>query len=252
MSVPSASEPPVSVVVATYNVHDCIGRDGRYDPERVLTILRELDADLLALQELQWEPEVALDVLQYFASQLHYRAIPGATLLRRNGHYGNAILTRLPVERIRRVDLSLPRREPRGAIEVVVDTPCGPLSAIGTHLGLLPGERHKQMLRLLKLLAEAPDPALLFGDLNEWFVWGRPLRWLRAHFGHTPDLATYPAVYPLFPLDRIWVKPNSLLAELKVHATPLARETSDHLPLRAVLDCCDNSNSLKYKDFSHG
>jgi endonuclease/exonuclease/phosphatase family metal-dependent hydrolase len=225
------------VVVATYNVHDCIGRDGRYDPERVLTILRELNADLIAIQELQWEPEVAMDVLQYFASRLHYRAIPGATLLRRNGHYGNAILSRLPVKHIRRVDLSLPHREPRGALDLLIETSRGPLRAIGTHLGLLPGERRKQMSRLLELLATESDPALLFGDLNEWFLWGRPLRWLRAHFGHVPDLATYPAFYPLFALDRIWIKPRFLLAEIAVHSTPLARETSDHLPLRAVLNC---------------
>jgi endonuclease/exonuclease/phosphatase family metal-dependent hydrolase len=226
----------VPVVVATYNVHDCIGRDGRYDPDRVLTILRELDADLLALQELQWEPEVALDVLQYFASQLHYRAIPGATLLRRNGHYGNAILSRLPVRQIRRIDLSFPHREPRGAIDLIAETSGGPLRAVGTHLGLFPGERRKQMSRLLALMAGGTNPALLFGDLNEWFLWGRPLRWLRRHFGHVPDIATYPARYPVFALDRIWVKPRSLLREIRVHATPLARETSDHLPLRAVLD----------------
>lgn len=224
------------VVVATYNVHDCIGRDGRYDPDRVLAILRELNADLIALQELQWEPEVAMDVLQHFAAQLHYRAIPGATLLRRNGHYGNAILSRLPVTRIRRVDLSLPHREPRGAIDLLVETSGGPLRAVGTHLGLFPGERRRQMSRLLALMAGAPNPALLFGDLNEWFLWGRPLRWLRAHFGHVPDIATYPARYPVFALDRIWVKPRSLLAGIGVHASPLARETSDHLPLRAVLD----------------
>lgn len=226
----------MAVVVATYNVHDCIGRDGRYDPDRVLTILRELDADLLALQELQWDPALAMDVLRHFAAQLHYRAIPGATLLRRDGHYGNAILSRLPVRGIRRIDLSLPHREPRGAIDLVAETPRGPLRVVGTHLGLFPGERRKQMSRLLELLAEGPDPALLFGDLNEWFLWGRPLRWLRRHFGHVPDLPTYPARRPLFALDRIWVKPRSLLAEIGVHSTPLARETSDHLPLRAVLD----------------
>jgi endonuclease/exonuclease/phosphatase family metal-dependent hydrolase len=226
----------MAFVVATYNVHDCIGRDGRYDPERVLKTLWELDADILALQELQWDPEVAVHVLEYFANRLRYRAIPGPTLLRRNGHYGNAILSRLPVRNIRRWDLSIPGREPRGAIDLFIDGPGGGVRVIGTHLGLFPGERRKQMSRLLKMLSEEPGPAVLFGDLNEWFLWGRPLRWLRAHFGHIPDLATYPSAYPLFALDRIWVKPRHWLVSLAVHATPLARETSDHLPLRAVID----------------
>lgn len=242
----------MGLVIATYNVHDCIGRDGRYDPDRVLTIIRQLDADLIALQELQWEPEVAMDILQYFASELHYRAVPGPTLLRRNSHYGNAVLTRLPVKNIRRWDLSIPGREPRGAIDLTVDTPCGVLRSIATHLGLLPGERRKQMSRLLEILTKEGRPAVLFGDLNEWFLWGRPLRWLRTHFGHVPDLATYPSIRPLFALDRIWVKPRELLADLTVHATPLARETSDHLPLRAVLKCAEvpDSRSLLIEEVS--
>lgn len=226
----------MAVSVATYNVHDCIGQDRRHDPERVLAVLRELDADLLALQELQWEPQAALDLLQYFAGQLHYRAIPGGTLLRGNGHYGNAILTRLPVRQVRRMDLSVPHREPRGAIEATVDLPSGPLRAVATHLGLWPGERRQQVSRLLARLDGKPGPVLLLGDLNEWFIWGRPLRWLHAHFGHSAHLPTYPACRPLFALDRIWVKPKSLLAELRVHATPLSRAASDHLPLLARLD----------------
>lgn len=240
----------MSLVVATYNVHDCVGRDGRYDPERVLTIIRELNADLIALQELQWEPEVALDLLQHFAARLHYRAVPGPTLLRRNGHYGNAILTRLPVRNIRRVDLSIPNREPRTAIDLSVESPCGPLRAIGTHLGLFPGERRKQMTRILSILANAEPPTLLFGDLNEWFLWGRPLRWLRNHFGHIPDIATYPSIYPLFPLDRIWVKPREMLADIAAYTTPLARETSDHLPLRAVLKAPAMDHELSGPDSS--
>jgi endonuclease/exonuclease/phosphatase family metal-dependent hydrolase len=232
----TACDPPSrSVVVATYNVHDCVGLDGRYDPARVLAILRDLDADLLALQELRWDPDEAMHVLDHFADCLGYRAIPGATLLRRNGHYGNAILTRLKVARIHRVDLSVPHREPRGAIDLQLDTPLGPLRAIGTHLGLFPGERRKQMSRLLEMLVKEQGPVVLFGDLNEWFLWGRPLCWLRAHFGHIPDLPTYPSRRPLFALDRIWVQPRTWLTELAVHATPLARRTSDHLPLRAVL-----------------
>jgi endonuclease/exonuclease/phosphatase family metal-dependent hydrolase len=76
---------------------------------------------------------------------------------------------------------------------------------------------------------------VLLGDLNEWFLWGRPLRWLRRHFGRTPAPATFPARWPLFALDRIWVEPVRLLERIEVHRNGFAREASDHLPLRATL-----------------
>lgn len=223
------------LVVATYNVHRCIGRDGRSDPGRTLAVLRELDADVIALQELQWQPADARHLLQQFALGLGYTALAGPTLLRETGHYGNAILTRLAVRETEALDLSVPGREPRGALEALLDAPGGPLRLVATHLGLRPYERRAQMRRLLARLRGSTSASVLLGDLNEWFLWGRPLRWLRARFGRTPAPATYPAQRPLFALDRIWVEPRRLLHELRPHASPLARVASDHLPLRAVL-----------------
>jgi endonuclease/exonuclease/phosphatase family metal-dependent hydrolase len=79
-----------------------------------------------------------------------------------------------------------------------------------------------------------PHPTLLMGDLNEWYLWGRPLRWLHAHFNEIPATPpTFPARRPLFALDRIWVAPSGSLRRLFGHATPLARVASDHLPLIA-------------------
>jgi endonuclease/exonuclease/phosphatase family metal-dependent hydrolase len=72
------------------------------------------------------------------------------------------------------------------------------------------------------------------GDLNEWYLWGRPLRWLHAHFREKPRAPpTFPARRPVFALDRIWISPAGCLRRLRCHATPLAREASDHLPLTA-------------------
>jgi len=82
---------------------------------------------------------------------------------------------------------------------------------------------------------KAARPVVLLGDLNEWFLWGRPLRWLRRHFGRTPAPATYPARWPLFALDRIWVEPARLLERIEVLSAAPARAASDHLPLRAML-----------------
>lgn len=224
------------VVVATYNVHRCIGRDGRFDPERTLAVLRELDADAVALQELQWRPADAMHLLQELALKLGYAALAGPTLLRAEGHYGNAVLTRLPVLDSASVDLSVPGREPRGALNVLLEAPSGPLRLIATHLGLRPYERRLQMRRLLALQCGDASAMVLLGDINEWFLWGRPLRWLHARFGRTPAPGSFPARRPLLALDRIWVEPRSILRELRAHASPLARAASDHLPLRAVLE----------------
>jgi len=225
----------VEISVATWNVHRCTGRDGRHDPARTLAVLRELDADVIALQELQWRPEDALHLLDDFAGHLGYTPLAGPTLLKQDGHYGNAVLTRLGVMRVERIDLSVPGREPRGALDIFLDGRIGVLRVVATHLGLAPWERRVQMKRLLGRLDRGGNPVVLMGDLNEWFLWGRPLRWLRRHFGRTPAPRTFPARFPVFSLDRIWVEPRRMLLEAGVHDSPGARIASDHLPVRAVL-----------------
>jgi endonuclease/exonuclease/phosphatase family metal-dependent hydrolase len=107
---------------------------------------------------------------------------------------------------------------------------------MATHLGLRPYERRWQMRQLLEHLDRGPQcPTVLMGDLNEWFLWGRPLRWLHAWFGTTPAPATFPSALPLFALDRIWVRPRALMARLFVHDGGRAAEASDHLPLVAQI-----------------
>ena len=149
------------LTVATYNVHGCIGRDSRFDPERTLGVLRELDADVIALQELRWKPEEALHLLADFGNRLGYTALAGPTLMREDGHYGNALLTRLGVRDLARVDLSLPGREPRGALDVRLEFGGAVLRVVATHLGLRPSERRAQMRRLLALMRVRESTNLL-------------------------------------------------------------------------------------------
>jgi len=226
----------VRVVVASYNIHRCYGGDGRCAPARVGQVIKALDADVVAMQEVETRAEGGLDLLEALAGH-EYRAIAGPTLFRENAHYGNALLTRLPVQDVRLHDLSVAGREPRGAIEVLLGSHGAPaLRVVATHFGLAPWERRAQARRVLELL-EPRSTALevLLGDLNEWFLWGRPLRWLHRAFAQTPAPATWPARRPLFALDRLWVRPRAALASLARHDGPLARSASDHLPLRAEL-----------------
>lgn len=222
--------------VATYNVHGCVGGDGRLDPGRIAAVLEELGADVLALQEVESVEVDGIPLLDFFAHRTGLVPLSGATLLRGGRDYGNALLTRLAVEREQRIDLSVPGREPRGAIDAWLAWGDRTLQAVATHLGLGPGERREQVGRLLGALqVGGSDVTMLLGDLNEWAVSGRPLRALRRHFPATPCPRTFPARWPLLSLDRICVRPSFVLSRVWTHASPLARRASDHLPLVAEL-----------------
>jgi endonuclease/exonuclease/phosphatase family metal-dependent hydrolase len=224
------------IMLATYNIHACIGADSRFMPERTVQVLRELDADVIALQEVEHHAIDDRDLLDYLAAETGLTAIAGPTLLRETRHYGNALLSRLPVLTTDRIDLSLPQREPRGALDVALDWRGQCLRVVATHLGLRAGERRRQVRRLLALMdSGSADISVLLGDLNEWLLWGRPLRWLRRRFAPASHPRTYPARFPLLAMDRIWVRPCAALAGIAVHDSPAARIASDHLPLKAGL-----------------
>lgn len=225
------------IKLATWNLHRCIGRDEVMSAERCAAVLKELDADVVALQEVESRPGHELDVLAYLARETGSRAIPGATMTEAGIHYGNALLTRLPVRTVRRHDLSVPGREPRAALDVDLESDQCRVQLIATHLGLRPAERREQVRRLLSLCdIKGRDLVLLAGDLNEWFLWGRPLRMLHRIFPDTPHRRTWPAHAPLFALDRVWVHPRRALRRLAVHRSALTRVASDHLPLSAEIE----------------
>lgn len=225
-----------AVKLASYNTHGGVGSDGRYRPERILAVLAELGADVIALQEVHHTPEHRR-LLESFRRERGYGLVLGPNWMHRDAEYGNALLSRPPVLAVRRLDLSEPRREPRGAIDALLGVDGRCLRVVATHLGLAPGERRRQVRRLLDILAPGGAcPEVLMGDMNEWLAAGRPLRWLERGFPPTRALPTFPARWPLLALDRIWVRPGRHLDGLAVHRTPLARLASDHLPITARLE----------------
>ena len=219
--------------LATWNIHGAIGRDGRHDIQRILDVLHELDADVVALQEVA---ALGLEdgLLRAVRDDLGLHVVTGRTLTRRNADYGNALLSRYPVAHSASIDLTIARHEPRNAIDARIACDHGDLRVVATHLGLRPSERRLQVQRLLAALEPGPlGPCVVMGDLNEWYLWGRPLRWLHRKFAATRTPATFPARGPVLKLDRIWAHPASALQSLRAHRSALTRVASDHLPLVA-------------------
>lgn len=224
-----------SLKFATYNIHRCFGRDQQCDPDRILAVIRELDADIVALQEVETFVEGGRDVLEIF-EELEYSAIAGPTMYRHDSVYGNAVLTRLPPEKKKIFDISYPGFEPRGVISLLYRVNDLRVHVMATHLGLRIRERRFQAKSLLRIADRQPaDVTVLLGDVNEWRPWGRVNNLLHTHFGRNSFPPTFPARMPLFSLDQILVKPKSCIDETDRIKTPLSKEASDHLPLTVTV-----------------
>lgn len=229
-----------NLTVASYNVHRCVGRDGKHDPGRVAKVIEELKADVIALQEVDYRYHIrrGVDQLRFLAEATGLESVWGPVLYGpRSGEYGNGLLTRHEVLAVRGIDLSVPRHQRRGALDVDLSVHGTRVRVVAAHLGLGLAERQTQVRRLLQALHDHDGaPLVLLGDFNEWRPPSRPLRRLHRHFGRTPGLRSFPSNFPLFALDRIWVQPRAALVALEVHNSHWARRASDHLPVRAVIN----------------
>ncbi|WP_163340896.1 endonuclease/exonuclease/phosphatase family protein [Desulfopila sp. IMCC35008] len=220
----------MSLRVATYNIHQGMGRDGIKNPRRIADVLGEINADIVALQEVTSHPEISDDMLAHIAASTEMKLVEGFTLTVAESRYGNALLSSLPISVVNRVDISVKGREPRGVIEVALNHNCQDVVLWATHLGLSIPERHQQIDKLLKIINVVDaDMSILLGDLNLWW----PSRKLQRRFTKVHSPATFPAIRPFLKLDRILVRPANKITKIRTHSTKLSRVASDHLPLVA-------------------
>lgn len=249
MSVHATESPRLELgdselIVGSYNVHKGVGADMRRDTRRTIEVIRELGADLVALQEVDrrfGERRGVID-LEHLQEETGLEPVRLSTRLGTLAHgwHGNLLLFRgAEVEEARAI--TLPGLEPRGAIVCDLRVAGRPLRVIAAHLGLLHQSRLIQARRLAQEIEAAQDrPTLVMGDLNEWRLGARcslmPLRkQLRAVKRSAATAASFPARLPVLPLDRIIGCHRAELLDLATHDTPLARQASDHLPIRARL-----------------
>ena len=230
--------------VTTYNIHKCRGLDRRVRPKRIAAVLKEIDADVVALQEVVGMDEATRERNQVraIAEELGYDFRIGENRRLHGAAYGNAVLSRLPIIGDHNHDLSWRRYEPRGCLEVAVEVGSqAALRLFNVHLGTSFFERRYQGHRLLEVIAGdavSTSPRLILGDFNEW-TRGLTTRLLSLHLNSAePEprvgrARTYPGVFPLLHLDHIYY--NSLLRvdRISVHRSRLALAASDHLPIVA-------------------
>ncbi|MGF1628634.1 MAG: endonuclease/exonuclease/phosphatase family protein [Kiloniellaceae bacterium] len=222
--------------VMTWNVHACVGTDRRHDVDRVGRAVRDLAPDIAAFQEVDSRRPAAgagkvYDLLRAEVGDHGHDAwaISGA-----DGHYGQILASRFPLEEKQVHDISTPGREPRKAMSARIRLPTTCLRVVATHLGLNRHERRRQLVALQEIVAaDLSTPVLLLGDFNEWFWPQRRQRDVFALFGAWTREASFPARFPLFALDRICCRPGALLA--RSWAAYEARAASDHLPIVAEL-----------------
>jgi endonuclease/exonuclease/phosphatase family metal-dependent hydrolase len=224
--------------VASYNIHKCVGTDRRFNPERIIAVLAEIDADVVALQEadLRFGEKTGLLNVETLRDRLGLVPVPVEGAVKNHGWHGNVVLVREGIIN-KTHQLVLPGVEPRGAMVVDMVAKGIDLRVIATHLGLLRHSRAKQVEAVLKAAHDADGHVLVMGDLNEWRVGRRSaLSGLEPIFGPLDNFVpSFPSKFPLLALDRILCAPRKLLSHLEVHDTPLARLASDHLPIKAQL-----------------
>ncbi len=224
--------------VASYNIRKAIGIDRRRKPERIIEVLAEIGADVIALQEAdrRFGARVSALPMHLLKDNGLYRPIPFSTHNLGIGWHGNALLVKKNVEILDCAALHIPSIEPRGAVTADLRIDGIDIRIVGFHLDLSGLWRRRQSGAILHHIAIQPRrlPTILMGDTNEWSQ-GGCLRDFGLHHAIVPTGASYHARMPVARLDRIFVSGELEVMDAGVHMSPTARVSSDHLPIWADL-----------------
>jgi endonuclease/exonuclease/phosphatase family metal-dependent hydrolase len=228
---------PERIKVATYNIHGWIGTDQRQMPMRAIKVISEIDADIIALQEANFSLEKGgrLDE-SFFSTLTDMEVVLGPTFFKYSLHFGNALLSRFPITRFHRIDLSAHPYEPRGAIDAMIRIGDKTIRVLTAHLGLRAVERKFQADMLVRTLSSGfQGTVIVLGDFNEWTLRRAALKNLYSLFGKAKSPRTFPSIFPVFSLDRIMVSPPESLVKIRAHKSLDIIMASDHLPVSGIV-----------------
>lgn len=222
--------------VASYNIRKAIGTDRRRDPERILAVLREIDADVVALQEAdrRFGPRIAVIPQALLEHHSPYQAVPLSHHAGGMGWHGNALLVRRDADVLAAEPVHLPCLEPRGAVSAQLRVKDMEIRVLGMHLDLSGLWRRRQAAAVMHAATMGDAlPTVMMGDLNEWSAERGCLADFARHYSFAPCGRSFHARRPVARLDRIMHCPALTLMECGVHESALARRASDHLPIWA-------------------
>ncbi len=232
----------VDLRIVTYNIHRSRGMDRRVRPERIADVLAEINADVIALQEVIGPGQAGPGHAEGIGAALGMGWVMAPTRELRRHQFGNVVLSRFPIRDHAQYDLTWKNSEPRNSQRVEIDLGPGRLQFYNVHLGTALLERRYQAARLATWVHDrrVVGPKIVLGDFNEWArglaadILGERLQSVDL-FPHVRRRRTYPGFFPLLHLDHIYYKGNVEIRDISLPRTRLAKMASDHLPLVAEI-----------------
>ena len=231
----------VDLRIATYNIHRCRGMDRRTMPARVAEVIREMNADVVALQEVIGAGPSGAGQAEEIGAALGMGWVMHSVRQLRSHHFGNVVLSRYPISHHGHYDLSWRACEERACQRVDLEVPGGDVLHIyNVHLGTAVLERRYQAGRLAAFVHDhrVRGPKIILGDFNEWMK-GLATKTLSALFNsidiaqHLKRKRTYPGLFPMLHLDHIYYEGDVTVRSMELVRTRRALMASDHLPLVA-------------------
>ena len=227
------------IKVASYNIRKGLGTDRIRSPERIMAVLHEIDADIIALQEAdrRFGHRAAILDPEYLAAHGSWKALPFGAKPLSSGWHGNVILVRRHAQIMDCEAIHLPTIEPRGAVMADVRVNGQAIRVVGMHLDLSGLMRRRQADAILSHLAASSRalPTVMMGDLNEWTRHSGCLKTFAEHFHFASTGPSFHARRPVGRLDRIMASPDLSIRDCGVHVSHASRWASDHLPIWATV-----------------
>lgn len=243
-----------AIQVLTYNIHKGFSSGNvRYALKNIRESIRDVKADLVFLQEVIGHHEhhfghmndwPTSSQFEYLADQTWNHYAYGKNAIYSEGHHGNAILSKYPIEFHENEDISFSKYERRGMLHAEIHANGSILHAFCIHLGLFEKDRKKQVQKLcdrISRMVPSNCSMIIAGDFNDWNrsageILQKELGTKEAfqeHFGK--HAGTFPSWLPVLPLDRIYYR-NLQCTSVKLLQGDLWKKQSDHLPLLAKFE----------------